>query len=61
MTHLAGAREDRSASWPQLTLREKRVRLVEESLAALVAEARRLGIRPSELLKRIQPCEGRQR
>jgi hypothetical protein len=61
MTNLAEAREDRSGSWPQLTLREKRVRLVEESLAALVAEARRLGIRPSQLLEMIQPCRGVER
>jgi len=31
-------------SWPSFTLREKRVRLVEEKLATLVAEARLLGI-----------------
>ena len=43
-------------SWPGLTLREKRVRLIEESLAALAAEARRLGIRPSRLRELIQPC-----
>ena len=56
MTNVAGA-TGRSGNWPHLTLREKRMRLVEESLAALVAEARRLGIRPAELLERIQTCE----
>lgn len=61
MTNLAEAREDRSRHWPQLTLREKRLRLVEESLAALVAEARRLGIRPAQLLEMIQPRDGGER
>ena len=36
-------------TWPCLTLREKRVRLVEEQLGALVSEARMLGIGPTEL------------
>ena len=35
--------------WPGLTLREKRVRLVEEQLRALALEARMLGIGPTEL------------
>lgn len=41
-------------AWPCLTLREKRVRLVEEQLEALVIEARMLGIGPTELTDTVQ-------
>jgi hypothetical protein len=41
-------------AWPGLTLREKRVRLVEEQLGALVIEARLLGVGPSELTDRLR-------
>ncbi len=41
-------------AWPGLTLREKRVRLVEEQLGALAVEARMLGIGPSELTDRLR-------
>jgi hypothetical protein len=41
-------------AWPRLTLREKRVRLVEEQLEALALEARMLGIGPTELSDRLR-------
>ena len=41
-------------TWPGLTLREKRVRLVEEQLGALAVEARLLGIGSAELAERLQ-------
>jgi hypothetical protein len=41
-------------SWPCLTLREKRVRLVVEELEALIAEARLLGIGYTELAERLR-------
>jgi len=43
-------------AWPCLTLREKRVRLVEEELGALVIEARRLGIGPTALRETLRRC-----
>jgi hypothetical protein len=41
-------------TWPGLTLREKRVRLVEEQLGALAVEARLLGIGYTELAERLR-------
>jgi hypothetical protein len=41
-------------AWPCLTLREKRVRLVEERLGTLVTEARMLGIGPADLTERLR-------
>jgi len=41
-------------TWPCLNLHEKRVRLVEEQLGALVIEARMLGIGPTELTDRLR-------
>lgn len=41
-------------TWPSFTLREKRARLVEERLAAVVAEARLLGIGSAELCRTLR-------
>jgi hypothetical protein len=46
--HAQEIRELRRA-WTSFTLREKRMKLVEEKLGAVVAEARPLGIGPVEL------------
>jgi hypothetical protein len=46
--HALEVRELRKA-WPCFTLREKRVKLVEERLGSVVAEARALGIGAGEL------------
>jgi DNA-binding transcriptional regulator YhcF (GntR family) len=41
-------------AWPAFSLREKRTRLVEERLAAVVAEARLLGIASDELARTLR-------
>lgn len=46
--HALEARPPRR-TWPRFTLREKRTRLVEERLGAVVAEARLLGISAADL------------
>lgn len=41
-------------SWAASTLREKRIRLVEERLGAVAAEARLLGLDPTDLARTLR-------
>ena len=54
MTNDAPALVVSRRTWPGFSLREKRTRLVEERLAAVVAEARLLGIDSDELARTLR-------
>jgi hypothetical protein len=49
MTERAFEIGSQTRTWPRFTLREKRVKLVEEKLQTAVREARLLGIGPAQL------------